>query len=592
MALGEPRTVRCSSPTFYATGSAQPGSQRVVVDWRRARMVLRSMRDDTVDIAEAAEATAAAAAPVGWAKWDLLLLAGIALLGAIVRLLAIEQWSFDAVEADTYRALTLPGSGQQGFFSSDESRYPLVFLGVRWLLDTGLLPGFTEGWIRLPFAFAGSLLAPLMALYCRPLLGRGVACLAALVVAVHPAHLAASQTADPLVVAVSVAMFAGIAAARGWRFWTVAMIVLAAACHWLGGLLGLGLLAVALESHGRLPRLPSWSWWLVAAPVVAMLPALLDTLSLSMAILVVLALGLRVPLAAGVSLAIALPLVVPAVCYWLANPVTGEHACLVALPGAIMLSSWVAVRFYRTLTLACPALVPTAAAPRAELGAPERTPEPEPEPEPQPGPKPISLIRPKRRSEAKPRKRAGLVQAGALLGTSSVEAGEREPSWLRRALAGAPTMLLVGELATGAFLYFTVFAGGRAPWRDVRDVALTRSIAGQDLHVVGGTGAEVLRVYLRPSHWRRPGGDAHPGVRVTQLSIDDGRIAAAEMPAVAEWLSSPNALLALRREEWLSLQAMPELAEVLTDYRILSMWPCPNLRGDESLYLLQRELPN
>jgi hypothetical protein len=96
-----------------------------------------------------------------WSVADTLLLAVLSLLALGLRLLAIEQWSFGVAEAETFRALTQPLSGgPDGYTASDQSSYPAVFLLLRWLLEIGVLPSFTEGWIRLPFAFAGCLLVP------------------------------------------------------------------------------------------------------------------------------------------------------------------------------------------------------------------------------------------------------------------------------------------------------------------------------------------------------------------------------------------------------------------------------------------------
>ena len=88
-------------------------------------------------------------APLPSERWnvaDTLLLAVLSLLALGLRLLAIEQWSFGVVEAETFRALTQPlFGGPDGLMASDQSSYPVVFWLLRWLLWR--LWGKLLGWL-------------------------------------------------------------------------------------------------------------------------------------------------------------------------------------------------------------------------------------------------------------------------------------------------------------------------------------------------------------------------------------------------------------------------------------------------------------
>lgn len=210
------------------------------------------MRDPNGDSGTAASAASGAAPGSGWTARDLAMLAAITASAAALRLWGIEQWSWSDAEATTWRALTQPFAAESGgFTATGESRHPLVYALVRWLLAAGVLPGYGEGWVRLPFAFAGTLAVPLAALFARRVAGRAVAVTAALVVAIHPAHVAASQTADPVVFAVTAALLAGALATLRPRWpWLLATglaglcapsgWVVAPALAWIGRGEGIG----------------------------------------------------------------------------------------------------------------------------------------------------------------------------------------------------------------------------------------------------------------------------------------------------------------------------------------------------------------
>lgn len=151
------------------------------------------------DLAASTAAPPGPRAPV-WSRPATFGLLAITALAAGFRLWGIREWSWNDAEAATWRALQLPMAGGNGFFSAPESRAPLVHFVLRWLVDGGLLPSLGEGALRLPFAFVGIVTVPLLALFARRFVGTGTALLAALLLACHPAHVAASQSAAAAVV--------------------------------------------------------------------------------------------------------------------------------------------------------------------------------------------------------------------------------------------------------------------------------------------------------------------------------------------------------------------------------------------------------
>lgn len=464
-------------------------------------------------------------APRSGARWTtapILLLAVITLLGCVLRMLHLQQWSFGEVEAATYRALTQPMfTGEHGFVASQQSTYPLVFLLQRWLFDLGLLPGFSEGWVRLPYAFAGCLLVPLMAIWSEALAGRSVAFLTAVVLAIHPGHIAASQTADPIVFAVTLAVAAGVAANHSRRWLAFTLLVLAGGCHPIGWLGAIGMLCAA-RSDRQFANVPRLVWWLLCLHAVVLLPCFLNVVGLSLLALALLTLGMRSALhdlrnVTGLILAAMLPLLAGGIWWWFDARV-GSAACLAALPATSVLAVWGVVHFASCMSVRWP------------------------------------------------RDR----RAGDLL---------------RRLVMVAPAVMLLGELATGSFLYSWIFQGARAPWRDVRTAVLASVTSNRSVEVLAGRGREVLRAYLRPSHWSKLDQaslvqrDPHPGLHVSALP--------ATADLVRERLLSPDTVLVLCSDEWQTLQMMPGGAQLAQELRIVEVWPSPQLRGDSSLYLLR-----
>lgn len=130
-----------------------------------------------------------------WTGRTLGVLAAITLLAAVLRLWGVRDWSFDGAEAATFRLLQLPLGGEAGFYAAPESRAPLLHLLLRALVDHRILPSLGEGSLRLPFVFLGLLTVPVLGLVLRRWCGFGVALGAALLLAIHPLHVQASQTA-------------------------------------------------------------------------------------------------------------------------------------------------------------------------------------------------------------------------------------------------------------------------------------------------------------------------------------------------------------------------------------------------------------
>ncbi|MEZ6038793.1 MAG: hypothetical protein R3F29_15040 [Planctomycetota bacterium] len=463
----------------------------------------------------AAEAAAEPAADdARWASRDLWWLAAISAVAAAARLWHIELWSWSDREAETWRALTQPlGAADGGLAGSAEGFYPLLFLFERGLLSSGLLPSFGEGWLRLPYAFVGAVMVPCVAVLARRPFGRGAALLAAVALAVHPAHIAASQTADPAVAAVAVALLVGAVGQRLRSRWAWWMVVVAGLCHPIGWWLGAGAL-MAMAGQGsraaalrqRLAALPAWCWW---GGVALLLPWGGEAW-----------LTLRGPV---VVLGAAACCMLPAV-----QPVGALLGSTLAIGGAL---GWLAPGArHAALVAAVPLAVLLAAALAVHLAAVLRR-------------------------------------------------GLPAPPRLGRLVGAVAALVLVGELMTGAFLYFTVQHGGRAPWRDLQRAALSTVRPGVGLQVIAGRGLAPLRVYLRPNHWRGDDYDAHPGTRVEPL---------AEPAARAAQLAQPDVVLALEQVELDALRADPALAELLARFTEQRVFPCPQPGGDRSLRLLSR----
>jgi hypothetical protein len=214
-----------------------------------------------------AEPTTSSPLPAPWSTARLLLLLAVTVLAAALRLWHLELWSWNGDEAHTFQVLAM--SAEQ-FATQPERWYPLLPWLLRQLAEHGWLAGLTEGWLRLPFAFVGALTVPLLAVMAAPLVGTGVAVLAALLLAMHPWHVAQSQTAAPAVVlAAGVTAVFGLVLRRRYVLAAVTQVVMVAV-HPLGWLAGLGLLAGLLRGRAAAIALPVVAlvaavaaiWWL------------------------------------------------------------------------------------------------------------------------------------------------------------------------------------------------------------------------------------------------------------------------------------------------------------------------------------------
>ncbi len=473
-----------------------------------------------------------------WRTRDLWLLLGITVVGAALRLFHVEQWSLSAAEAETWRSVTLPFDGSAGFFASEASRYPLVFVTLRWLFEVGILPAQGEGWLRLPFVFVGMLVVPLFALVASRIVARTTALVAAALLAIHPWHTAMSQTAVAQGVALFFALAAlavvpgSMAAARSRWCSFLLFVILAGVCHPIGWLTGLVVALVvscsrwpAASRRGRagiavacglLLVVPVW-WASAHAPASSASGPFVGWLGSAL-------LRARVPLVlcslAGLLLArpwpwqlacgVAVPGCVLAFVAAVGGPVDVDHLVLV-LPPLLLLAVAAGLR--------CLALV------RAFVG----------------GSKPGALV------------------AGALVPLS-----------------------LGFSLAVDTFLQITFQQGQRAPWRAAKDAALN-TVAGRPGLLVGaGAGAPILTCYLRPNHWRDPSRDAHPGIGVRELAPDRFAAATAELGADP---GGGSVVLVLRYDELQLLTAQPDC---LRAFQLVQVLTCSLEARDETLYVFHR----
>ncbi len=196
--------------------------------------------------------------PFSGRQW--LILLALTALGAALRLRNLGDWAFWVDEAHTWRDATLPA---EVFWSSNRSYYPTSFVVVRWLLDVMDPRTVTEGILRLPFAIAGIVSVPLLAVYGRMLVGNVPALFAALLLAVNPWHIYWSQNARSYSLMFLLSLLAagcfwsGVQKKSAWRIIAAALAgLLAVSCHSTGGLVFGPMLAYPLlarrECNARL----------------------------------------------------------------------------------------------------------------------------------------------------------------------------------------------------------------------------------------------------------------------------------------------------------------------------------------------------
>lgn len=436
-----------------------------------------------------------------WTRAQVVMLLAITLLATMIRLLRIEQWSWSEAEAFTWQWITAPLRSSDGLFASGDGWSPLAYLGLRGLCGLGILPSHGEGWLRLPFGFAGVLVVPLLVLVGRPLVGAGGALLAALLLAIHPLHVAVSQATEPV---------------------GVALVFV--------------LVGIVCRQNGS--RRAAWLWWLLAgacAPIAWTVVAV--------------ALAERLPVAAQQVATRALAIVVLGLLPW----ALGAVSIPVFVAGAF---GWCLLP---QLPLRALTVVPLA----------------------------VALVW----SLANGGERTALA-IGGLAGCSLFAAGglQRLFAAARSTLAGSPRAVLAGAalpalvvvtwLTVDAFLYFTVYRGGRSPWRRAADAVWVAANERGGFVVGAGAGVRSLTCYLRPNHWRTPAVDAHPGVAVLPLDLGEPAAAFVRLAARAEAL----ALLVLRQDEVERLPAAAA-AQLAATFELLRVVQSPQLHGDDTLYV-------
>ena len=494
-----------------------------------------------------------------WSKSELLILLLVTLAGGALRLWHLEQWSLSNAEAELWRGATEPLRGEQGFLASQRCNYPLGFLGLRWALGSGLLLGQGEGWLRLPFAFIGTLCVPLLALVGELFVARRAALLAAALLAIHPWHLAASQTASGEVLAGFFGLLGGgllcIAhRTRGRRFGLLAAAAAfaAVAAHpsawWT-------VVAVALvAAHAR--SAPRWRTAILA--IAALLTVLLPIVALRWNALTTQSASLVLPWLAEL-----LDAVRPAT--WILAGAGFLAAASLAAPSGS--AAWgVGGRPGRRWLAAAAVLPLVASALLVAAGVP---------------------VAP----------RTGVVALPALLGAASVLVlgcfdriaaqlgGLRLASALPAALLGAA---FAADLLVESFLHATVHGGHRPDWRTARDAVLHAAGRVDRITVVAGEGYDSLVYYLRPNQWRDRTVDPHPG-RVLFPMVADGLAIRDDLLQAAGRLSA--VFLVLLRPEYEALQPdAPARARLERQFRVVAVAPSAFAAAEHTVYVLQLQV--
>jgi hypothetical protein len=214
----------------------------------------------------------------------LVLLIGITLLAALLRLHRLGEWSLWVDEGHTYRDIVVPGGT---FWSSQVRNYPLSYVMLRVLCWLGMPT--SEGWLRLPFVFFGILSVPALCLLGRRLVGPRAALAAALLLAVSPWHIFWSQNARSYAMVLFFALMAASGFFNGLQRRSPPVLVaalglslIAGLCHpsafiLLGGLVCYGFFATRnrVELNSTFQKwLPAMILLLIAIVTVVLLPLL------------------------------------------------------------------------------------------------------------------------------------------------------------------------------------------------------------------------------------------------------------------------------------------------------------------------------
>lgn len=466
-----------------------------------------------------------------WPRRDLSMLLGITIAGAAVRLFRIEQWSLSAAEAATWRAATTPLASD-----SAAGAHSLPFYVLRWLFDAGVLATQREDWLRLPFAFVGILAVPLAAAAAGRLNTRSTALLTAGLLALHPWHVAVSQTATTPGIALFFAMAAVALAPRSARWW-----------RWLGAACCF-LLAVACDP---------FAWLLVV--VVAVIVSGSSWQAASRPGRCALAAACTLLLVASVSWTVRGPSC--------ADAETGASWLFVALLRAglpVALCAVAGLLFLRPLpwrlgvAIVVPGFVLGSGAIAGKPADPDA----------------LVLVLPPLLLLA-----ASAAERCLLLARSSASSAGTGA----RAIGALVGLGLAASLAADTFLYATEAQGGRAPWREAARVTLGGPGESTELLVAAGVGADILTCYLRPDHWAERTRDPHPGRVVLQLDPENLRTA---IDGLRTRAAAGRVMLVLRCDEMALVRTKAE--EPLRSFELVSVLPCPLERRDETLYVYRR----
>lgn len=164
----------------------------------------------TLEIPPPVDAAPSTAGFRPFALRDMAWIVVLTVVAAALRFYELGEWAFWIDEAHTFRDAT---SRIDEFWNASVSRYPVAYLTLRGLLDW--LPGTSEGWLRLPFAFFGVLTVPVLALVGRSLVGRRASLCSAGLLAVFPWHIYWSQNARGYTITLFFALLGAAGVLRG-----------------------------------------------------------------------------------------------------------------------------------------------------------------------------------------------------------------------------------------------------------------------------------------------------------------------------------------------------------------------------------------
>jgi hypothetical protein len=398
-------------------------------------------------------------------------LVAITLLGALLRFWHLGDWSIWVDEGHTWRDVTVPVDQFFGEAGSGRNWYPTAYLMLRWLMEHGWISQFSEGWLRLPFAFCGIVTVPLLALFGNLIVGRRAALLAALFLAINPWHIYWSQNARAYVM---VCLFAVLAAGAFWLGsarkqpgWLVAAVVLAlvgASCHATGLVLLPVFVVYELLSSRHFKGNRRWFVAIAAALGLTLLPWLLDSLP-----------PFEIFQRAKPESQPSLLHLLQTTAFYFRVPLLTAAAIGVAMLFHLRMQG-------RVLFLACWALVP------------------------------LLLLGIVGSTITKLTARYGLCALPAVLllaAAASVRVGEalrrgvgQHSRWGRVLPAAFLPLLLCLDMVAYDYLYYTVQYGDRGRWREARELVL--ELADKRPLTVCTTNQPTLVYYLRPNTHRAP----------------------------------------------------------------------------------------